>query len=493
MKKKIVLGKSAGPDGIPPDVLKLCDIIILSMANKLFDGDKPDQWSIGNLIPIPKSGNLSEYENYRGIMLTAIAAKLTNKMILNRIQPEIDKRLRPNQNGFRPGRSTSAQILALRRIIEGVKNNNLKSIIVFVDFRKAFDSIHRGKMMCILRAYGVPEALVNVISKLYENTRARAVTPDGDTELFDIIAGVLQGDTLAPYLFAIVLDYVMRQAIDGREEELGFELERRRSRRHPPVVVTDLDFADDIALLCEEIRQAQELLNRVEAEAAKVGLHVNAKKTEAMPHNHDTPVVIKTRAGNTIKEVDNFKYLGAWAKSSEKDFHVRKALAWSACHDLRKIWNSPLSRKMKVSLFCATVEYVLTYGSETWTLTKALQKQLDGCYTRMLRMALNISWKLKLTNEQLYQELPPISSKVRSRRMRLAGHCHRHPEEIASRLVFWEPTRGRPSRGRPAINFIDNLKSDTNTSDVAEIKNLMEDRKLWKTLSKLARAEARRR
>ena len=70
--------------------------------------------------------------------------------------------------------------------------------------------------MQILKAYGVPETLVGVISKLYEKTRARVVTPDGDTELFDIIAGVLQGDTLAPYLFAIVLDYVMRQAISGR-------------------------------------------------------------------------------------------------------------------------------------------------------------------------------------------------------------------------------------------------------------------------------------
>ena len=197
--------------------------------------------------------------------------------------------------------------------------------------------------MHILRAYGVQETLVNVISKLYENTRARVVTPDGDTELFDILAGVLQGDTLAPYLFAIVLDYVMRQAINGREEELGFKLMRRRSRRHPPVVVTDLDFDDNFALLCEEIKQAQELLNRVESEAAKVDLHVNAKKTEAMPRNQEIPIVIKTRSGNSIKEVDNFKYLGAWTQSSEKDFKVRKALAWSACHDLKKIWSSTLS------------------------------------------------------------------------------------------------------------------------------------------------------
>ena len=204
-------------------------------------------------------------------------------------------------------------------------------------------------------------------------------------------------------------------------------------------------------------------------------------------------VIIKTRSGNPIKEVDNFKYLGAWAQSSEKDFNVRKALAWSACHDLKKIWSSTLPRKLKVHFFSATVEHVLTHGSETWTLTKTLQKQLDGCYTRMLRMALNISWKQKLTNEQLYQDLPPISSKVRCQRMRLAGHCHRHPEEIASQLVFWEPTRGKPNRGRPAVSYIDNLKADTNLSEVADIKKLMEDRKLWTKLSNLARAEARRR
>ena len=75
--------------------------------------------------------------------------------------------------------------------------------------------------------------------------------------------------------------------------------------------------------------------------------------------------------------------------------------------------------------------------------------------------------------------------------MRLAGHCHRHPEEIASQLVFWEPTRGKPNRGRPAVSYIDNLKADANLSEVAYIKKLMEDRKLWTKLSNLDRVEAR--
>ena len=96
------------------------------------------------------------------------------------------------------------------------------------------------------------------------------VTPDGPTDYFEIKKGVLQDDTLAPYLFAIVIDYIMRQTYNGREY-LGFQLCRRRSRRLP-AVVTDLDFADDLALLTEEIEQAQEILHRLEKEAEMVGL-----------------------------------------------------------------------------------------------------------------------------------------------------------------------------------------------------------------------------
>ena len=68
-------------------------------------------------------------------------------MLLNRSQPYIDPLLRPNQNGFRSGRSTMAHILALRRLIEGIKSHDLNAVIIFVDFKKAFDSIDRGKML----------------------------------------------------------------------------------------------------------------------------------------------------------------------------------------------------------------------------------------------------------------------------------------------------------------------------------------------------------
>ncbi|KAL5257936.1 hypothetical protein ACHWQZ_G012773 [Mnemiopsis leidyi] len=135
---------------------------------------------------------------------------------------------------------------------------------------------------------------------------------------------------------------------------------------------------------------------------------------------------------------------------------------------------------MKIRLFVATVESILLYGSETWTLTESLSKQIDGCYTRMLRMALDVDWKQHLTNKEVYGTLPRATMKIQERRMRLAGHLQRHPELTASSLLLWEPKHGARTRGRPALTYVDNLRKDTGLSDTREIAGLMADRLLWR-------------
>jgi hypothetical protein len=78
--------------------------------------------------------------------------------------------------------------------------------------------IHRGKIMRILKAYVIPPNLLRAIERIYTNTKARVIMTDGVTQMFYITVGVLQGDTLAPFLFIIVLDHAMRQATLGRVE-----------------------------------------------------------------------------------------------------------------------------------------------------------------------------------------------------------------------------------------------------------------------------------
>ena len=141
----------------------------------------------------------------------------------------------------------TSQLLTVRRILEGVQAKNLQAPILFVDFTKAFDSIHRRKMEQILLAYGLSKETVAAIMILFRNTKVKVRSPGGDTDYFDIVAGVLQGDTLAPYLLIICLDYVLRTSIDTIKEN-GFEL-TKKSRRYPTKTITDADYADDIALL----------------------------------------------------------------------------------------------------------------------------------------------------------------------------------------------------------------------------------------------------
>ena len=106
-------------------------------------------------------------------------------------------------------------------------------------------------------------------------------SPDGDTEYFDIVAGELQGDTLAPYLFIVCLGYVLRTPIDKIREN-GIELTKKRSKRYPAKTITDADYADGIAILANTPNQAETLLHSLERAAAGIGLHVNVHKTDCI-------------------------------------------------------------------------------------------------------------------------------------------------------------------------------------------------------------------
>ena len=146
-----------------------------------------------------------------------------------------------------------------------------------------------------------------MISKLYDGTRAKVLLPDGETGFFNLLAGVLKGDTLAPYLFAIVIHYVMRR------QKLGFQLHPRKCLGVLATYLTDLDSADDIALLSTELLVAKEILCRVENEVLRIGFYVNAKKTEVITCNLDRPNnQLNYINDGAIKEVQNYKYLGGW-------------------------------------------------------------------------------------------------------------------------------------------------------------------------------------
>ena len=138
-----------------------------------------------------------------------------------------------------------------------------------------------------------------------------------------------------------------------------------------------------------------------------------------------------------------------------------------------------LTDKMKRSFFQAAVVSILLYGCTTWTLTKRLEKKLDGNYTRMLRAVLNKSWRQHPTRHQLYGHLLPITKTIQVRRTRHAGHCWRSKDELISNVLPWTPTYGRAKAGRPARTYKQRLCEDTgcNSEDLPEA---MSDREKWR-------------
>ena len=138
---------------------------------------------------------------------------------------------------------------------------------------------------------------------LYKNTKVKVCFPDRDADDFDFVSGMLQGDTLAPYLFIICLDYGLRTSIDIMKDN-GFKVAKERSRRYPAQTITGADYADDKAVLVNTPAQAETQLHSLERAAAGIGLHVNADKTEYKCFNQTCD--ISTLKSGHLKLVEKF-------------------------------------------------------------------------------------------------------------------------------------------------------------------------------------------
>ena len=204
---------------------------------------------------------------------------------------------------------------------------------------------------------------------------------------------------LAPYLFIICLDYVLRTSIDKIRGN-SFELTKKRSRRYPAKTITDADNADDIAILTHTPNQAETLLHSLEPAAAGIGLDFNAHKTEYMCYNQTGD--ISTLDGTSLKLVDKFTYLGSGVSSNEKDIDTRLTKAWKAIDRLSIIWKSDLTDKRKRSFFqAAVVSILLDYMDANKTAGEEARRQLHK------NVASNIKQVLAATPNEAPTIRPP--------------------------------------------------------------------------------------
>nr|KAG5708273.1 hypothetical protein BaRGS_021207 [Batillaria attramentaria] len=389
--------------------------------------------------------------------------KLTMEQISEKItavllKTALDKTLWEEQAGFRNDRSCTDHIATMRIIIEQSLEWQTPLYSTFVDFQKAFDSVDREVIWKLMSHYGFPPKFVNIIRQLYEDATCQVIHDGKLTEPFTVRTGVRQGCILSPTIFLMVVDWVMRQATDGKRTGIQWTFSKQ---------LEDLDFADDIALLSHKQQDAQEKLNRVAEEAEKTGLKINISKTEVMRINHKQHDPIQLHQED-IKEVDKFIYLGSVVSKdggTDEDIKSRTNKARHAFRTLRPIWRSTaLSLRNKIRIFNSNVKSVLLYGSETWRTTKTGSHRLQTFINRCLRNILNIRYPLVITNQDLWERTRqvPIEQEIKKRKWGWIGHTLRKPtSNVTRQSLDWNP-QGKRKVGRPKQTWRRRFGDDLN-------------------------------
>ena len=446
--KSLKNGKSAGPDGIPAEALKADIDTTAKMLHPLFKQiwskeDVPKDWKTGHIIKLLKKGDLGECKNYRGIMLLSVPGKVLSKILLDRMKGVVDKELREQQAGFRRERSCTDQIAALRMIIEQSVEWNSPLYINFIDFEKAFDSLDRETLWMLMRHYGIPEKFISVIKHMYEGMTCQVLHGGDKSEEFTVQTGVRQGCLLSPFLFLLVIDWLMKETTEGKRNGIQWDLYQQ---------LDDLDFADDIALLAHKHEQMQNKTTLLEENAAKTGLRINHEKTKTMRVNARNSNSITLSRGN-IEDVTTFTYLGSKVNEyggTEEDVKTRISKARVAFSMLKKVWRAKeISLKTKMRIFNSNVKSVLLYGSETWSLTVANEARIQSFVNRCLRYILRVWWPNRIRNEELWEKTKqlPIGIQIKQRKWKWIGHTLRKDNANITRAALrWTP-QGKRKEG----------------------------------------------
>ena len=330
-------------------------------------------WKQGLIVKIPKKGDLTECGNWRGITLISVPSKVFGRALIDRIRDGVNSKLRDEQAGFRSGRGTVEQIFILRNIIEQVVEWQATLYITFVDFEKAFYSVHRESLWKIMESYGIPCKIIHMVQMLYEDSECAVLDEGEESEWFKVKTGVKQGYVMSGFIFLIVVDWIMRNTIAGNKTGIRWNFTSK---------LEDLDFADDIALMSScythmsscythmsscytHMQTKTRQLNQF---AARTGLRINKKKTQILRINSKCKNKILIN-DQELKEVDKYNYLGANVSKQGgggDDIVNRICKARVSFMKLKQIWSSNIyTMRSKLRLFNTFVKPVLLYGSET--------------------------------------------------------------------------------------------------------------------------------
>ena len=321
--KKMKNGKATGPDNIPVEIIVALDDLgieaVTKLLNSIYDSGKiPSDLLKSIFIALPKSPGATECEMHRTISLMSHFTKILLRVLMKRMRNSLRPEISRTQFGFVPDKGTRNAIFTLSMLMERCIEVQKDLYICFIDYSKAFDKVRHNELFDILEQLDIDGKDLRIIKNLYWNQNA-AVRIEGDcSEFKQIKRGVRQGCVMSPDLFNIYSETILRNLGDNPGIKINGE------------VINNIRYADDTALIAGSEKELQTLLDIVVTESERRGLYLNVKKTECMvvSKNKVNPICNLKSKGETIKQVNRFKYHGYIVTSDGKcDTEVKRRTA----------------------------------------------------------------------------------------------------------------------------------------------------------------------
>lgn len=442
--------KAAGVDGIPAELLKAAvqeeddpaydgvvpgspmGKVLLAMVNKVFQtGTIPDRWRTALVVSVPKKGDLTMMDNYRGISLLPVLLKAVTTMVIRRITRGLEARrwFRREQAGFRAREECPAQVAALQEILVRRRNQGKRTYLAFVDMRKAYDTVPHGALLRKLWLAGVRGRAFAFMRALYEDIRMAVLTPHGSSECVPVLRGVRQGCPASPAVFNIFVNDIL----DGLDR-FGVTVPGLAAHDGGMSRVAGLLFADDLVVLAPSRRRLGRMLRGLDRWAATNEMSFGISKCGIMGVGRDGLRLneqLRREAdrwqlgGANVPIVDTYTYLGLTVTpslSAQDMVDDRVAKGWKAFHALRPVLEcTRIPLGIRVRLVKATLLPTIMYGAELWGMSAQRCAQAERLLREVLRSLLRLSRRCTLVSAMtLSRELsiPPVHARASAARAR---------------------------------------------------------------------------
>lgn len=471
---KLANGRSPGSDEIIAEMIKQGGDVLVKKLKILFNmclgrNEIPKEWDDAIIILIYKKGDKADLNNYRPISLLSQIYKLFTSILTSRLEKKLDFYQPKEQAGFRKGFGTTDHLQTMRLLIEKTTEYKMPIWLAFVDYQKAFDSIETWAILKSLKNARIDYRYTDIIETIYKRATLKIKLHEY-TDPVKIKRGVRQGDPISPKLFTLAMEDIFKTL---NWENKGILINGER--------LNNLRYADDIVLITDNFIDLQEMVQELAEASQKIGLHMNINKTKVMTNNQEDrrDIIINEKV---IERVDKYVYLGHEMKvgkeNQEAEVKRRVTAGWSAFGKLNQVWKTKIPSELKAKVFNQCVIPAMTYGTETWVLTKAIMNRMRVAQRAMERKMVGVTLADRKTNEWLRErsKVEDIATRIARQKWEWAGHVARMPDKWSKKILEWRPWGRRRGVGRPMMRWADEIRKTAGT----KWQEIAKNRKEWK-------------